>query len=102
MYGHTTPIYECTTSIYECTASILTGAVQVKKGEFSDVFIISGPIYLPTKADDGKFYMQHQVRTPIPNCEIKGKKTHAPYSTRQTQVPRTVAYPARLCGTDLR
>lgn len=42
----------------------------VKKGEFSDVFIISGPIYLPTKADDGKFYMQHQVLGNPPSVHV--------------------------------
>jgi len=33
----------------------------VNKNEFSDVFVITGPLYIPSKESDGKFYMHHQV-----------------------------------------
>ena len=33
-------------------------------GTYSDVFVLSGPIYLPAKEGDGKFYMHHQVLSP--------------------------------------
>jgi len=40
------------------------------KGPFSDVFVISGPIYLPRKEEDGKYYMQHQVLGNPPGIQV--------------------------------
>ncbi|EKX36501.1 hypothetical protein GUITHDRAFT_57118, partial [Guillardia theta CCMP2712] len=40
------------------------------KGEFSDVFVISGPLFLPKKEADGNYYMQHQVLGNPPSLQV--------------------------------
>ena len=42
----------------------------VQKNEFSDVFVITGPLYIPQKEADGKYYMHHQVLGNPPSVHV--------------------------------
>ncbi|KAJ2999167.1 nuclease [Globomyces sp. JEL0801] len=48
----------------------LENFVRTLTTEFQDVFVISGPLYLPTKETDGRYYVKYQMIGEPPNVAV--------------------------------